>query len=121
MLLHVTESLWLVSPKCSDDGEESGALTGLEHLSLEPHYIHDETSDVSAEMMDMAVDSKIIIFSTTEKALQSWRYPGTSTSHDSELVCTEPTVETNDSLECTNDDEVILPLFPQLFGFVSDL
>jgi hypothetical protein len=25
------------------------------------------------------------------------------------------------SLECTNDDEVILSLFPELFGFVSDL
>jgi hypothetical protein len=33
----------LVSPKCSDDGEESGALTGPEHLSQEPDYIHDET------------------------------------------------------------------------------
>jgi hypothetical protein len=27
----------LVSPKCSNDGEESGALTSLEHLSQEPH------------------------------------------------------------------------------------
>jgi hypothetical protein len=38
----------LVSPKCSNDGEESGALTSLKHLSQEPHYIHDETSDASA-------------------------------------------------------------------------
>jgi hypothetical protein len=61
MLLHVIE--------CSNDGEESGVLNSPEHLSLEPHYIHDEMSDASAEMMDMAVDSKIMIFSPTEKAL----------------------------------------------------
>jgi hypothetical protein len=38
----------LVSPEHSDDGEESGALTSPKHLSQEPHYIHDETSDASA-------------------------------------------------------------------------
>jgi hypothetical protein len=26
-----------------------------------------------------------------------------------------------DSLDCTNDDELILSLFPELSGFVSDL
>jgi hypothetical protein len=30
-------------------------------------------------------------------------------------------VDTNDSLDCTNDDEVILSLFPELIEFVSDL
>jgi hypothetical protein len=31
-------------------------------------------------------------------------------------------VDTNDSLDCTNDDEVILPLlFPEIFEFVSDV
>jgi hypothetical protein len=84
----------VVSPVCSDEGEEFGALTGPEHLSLEPHYIHDEMSDASTEMMDMSVDSKIMIFSPTEKALQAWRHPGPNTSHDSGTVCTEPTVDT---------------------------
>ena len=58
-------------------------------------------------MMDMAVDSKIMIFSPTEKALQAWRHPGSNPSHDLESICTEPTVDTNGSLDCTNDDEVI--------------
>jgi hypothetical protein len=73
------------------------------------------------EMMDMAADSKTMIFSPTEKALQAWRHPGTNPSHDSESFCTEPTVDTNDSLDWTNEDEVILFLFPELFAFVSDL
>jgi hypothetical protein len=30
-------------------------------------------------------------------------------------------VDTNDSLDCTNEDEVILSLFPEIFGFVCDL
>jgi hypothetical protein len=30
-------------------------------------------------------------------------------------------VDTNDSLDCTNDDEVILSLFPELLEFVSAL
>jgi hypothetical protein len=30
-------------------------------------------------------------------------------------------VDTNDSFDCTNDDEVILSLFPELIEFVSDL
>ncbi len=47
MLPHVIKSI-LISPKCSNDGEESGALTSPEHLSQEPHYIHDETSDAPA-------------------------------------------------------------------------
>jgi hypothetical protein len=37
----------LVSPECSNDGKESGALNGPEHFSQEPHYIHDETIDAS--------------------------------------------------------------------------
>ncbi len=61
----------------------------------------------AAEMMDMAVDSKIMIFSPTKKALQAWRHPGSNPSHDLESICTEPTVDTNGSLDCTNDDEVI--------------
>jgi hypothetical protein len=48
----------------------------------------------ATEMMDMAANSKIMIFSPTEKAV----HPGTNPSHDSESVCTEPTVDTNDSL-----------------------
>jgi hypothetical protein len=30
-------------------------------------------------------------------------------------------VDTNDSLDCTNEDKVILFIFPELFAFVSDL
>ncbi len=30
-------------------------------------------------------------------------------------------MDTNDSLDCTNEDEVILVLFPELCAFVSDL
>jgi hypothetical protein len=73
-------------------------------------------------MMDMAVDSKIVIFSPTEKALQNWRHPGSNPSHDADSVHTEPAiVDTNDLLDCTNDDEVTLSLFTELFGFDSDL
>jgi hypothetical protein len=75
----------------------------------------------ATEMIDMAVDNKITIFYPTKKASQAWRNPGTNPSHDSESVCTEPTVDTNDSLDCTNEDEVILILYPELFAFVSDL
>jgi hypothetical protein len=39
----------LVSPKCSNDGEEPGALTSPKHLSQEPHDIHDEMSDASTD------------------------------------------------------------------------
>jgi hypothetical protein len=80
-----------------------------------------ELVSMAAVMMDMAEDSKIVIFSPTAKALQSWRHPGTNPSHHLESVCIEPTVDTDDSLDYTNDDEVILSLFPELFGFVSDL
>jgi hypothetical protein len=75
----------------------------------------------AAEMMDIAVRLQIMTFSPTEKALQAWRHPGTTPSHYLESVCTEPTVDNNDSLDCTNEDEVILFLFPELFAFVSDL
>jgi hypothetical protein len=38
----------LVSPKCSNDGEEElRALGGSEHFSQEPHYIRDDTIDAS--------------------------------------------------------------------------
>jgi hypothetical protein len=30
-------------------------------------------------------------------------------------------MDTNDSLDCTNEDDIILFLFPELFAFVSDL
>jgi hypothetical protein len=80
-----------------------------------------ELVSMAAVMMDMAADSKIVIFSPTAKALQSLRHPDTNPSHHLESVCTEPTVDTDDSLDCTNDNEVILSLFPELFGFVSDL
>jgi hypothetical protein len=33
----------------------------------------------------------------------------------------EPIVDTNASLDCANEDDVILSLFPELFGFVCDL
>jgi hypothetical protein len=72
-------------------------------------------------MMMMVADSKIIIFTPTKKALQAWRHPGTNPSHDLESVCTKPTVDTNDSLDCTNQDDIILALFPELFACVSDL
>ncbi len=157
-LLHCTyaptcHQIPLVSPKCSNDGEESGALTSPKHLSQEPLYMHKETSDASAnsdlthihghgcvtendvpitmdteelvgeaaEMMDMAADSKIMIFSPTKKAIQAWRHPGTNPSHDLESVSTEPTVDTNDSLDCTNENEVLLSLFSKLFGLICDL
>jgi hypothetical protein len=55
------------------------------------------------EIMDMAVDSNVMIFSPIKKALQAWRHPGTNPSHDSESV--------NESLDCTNDYEVILSYF----------
>jgi hypothetical protein len=73
------------------------------------------------EIMDMAVDSYVMVFSPIKKALQYWRHPGTNPSHDSTSICTEPTMDTNDSLACTNDDKVISFLFPELFVFVSDL
>jgi hypothetical protein len=61
-------------------------------------------------------------FSPTKKALQFWRLSCTNPSHDLKSVCTEPTVDTNDSLDCTNDDEVILSLYLESFDFVcSDL
>jgi hypothetical protein len=34
---------------------------------------------------------------------------------------TEPIVDTNASLDCANEDDVMLSLFPELFGFVCDL
>jgi hypothetical protein len=72
--------------------------------------------------MDMAEDSNVTIFSPFKKALQAWRHPGTNPSHDSKSVCTEQTVDTIDSLHYTDDDELILSLFPGLFEFlVSDL
>jgi hypothetical protein len=86
--------------------------------------ISTDTEDLvgeAAEMMDMAADSKLMIFSPTKKVLQAWRHPGTNPSYDSESVCTEPTVDTNDSLDCTNEDDIILFLFPELFACVSDL
>jgi hypothetical protein len=33
----------------------------------------------------------------------------------------EPIVDTNASLDCANEDDVILSLFPELFGFICDL
>jgi hypothetical protein len=74
------------------------------------------------EKIDTAVDSQQCNdISSIENALQYWRHPSTNPSHDSKSVCTGPTVDTNDSLDCTNYDKVILTLFPQLFEFVSDL
>jgi hypothetical protein len=73
------------------------------------------------EMMDMIADSNVMIFSPIKKVLQAWRHRSTNPSHDSKSVCTEPTVDTNNSLDCTNDDEVILTLCPELFEFTSDL
>jgi hypothetical protein len=118
----------LVSPNCSDDGEESGALNSPEHFSQKPHYIHDEMIDASPntgpnnihdyvpeddvsiilnteslfeeqdEIMDMAADSNVMIFSPIKKALQYMRHHSTNPSHDSKSVCTGPTVDTKDSL-----------------------
>jgi|JI9StandDraft_2_1071091.scaffolds.fasta_scaffold1332732_1 hypothetical protein len=33
----------------------------------------------------------------------------------------DPIVDTYASLDCVNEDDVILSLFPELFGFVCDL
>jgi hypothetical protein len=112
MLLHVIKSLWSHQSVPMMGRSPAGALTSPKHLSPEPHYVHDEMSDASTKMIDMApVDSKIMMFLPTKKALQAWRHPGTAPSHDSESVCTEPTVDTNGSVNCTNDDKVILPYF----------
>jgi hypothetical protein len=81
----------------------------------------EELFEEQDEIMDIAVDSNVMIFSPIENAIQYWRQPSTNPSHDSKSVCTRPTVDTNDSLDCTNDDEVILSLFPELFEFFSDL
>jgi hypothetical protein len=48
-----------------------------------------------------------------QEGLTSLETPGTNPSHDLESVCTEPTEDTNDSLDCTNEDEIILVLFPE--------
>jgi hypothetical protein len=90
-----------------------------------PNNIHDYVleDDMSAimsteelfeeqdEIMDMAADSNVMIFSPLENALQDWRHPDTNPSHDSKSACTRPTVDTNDSLDCTNDDKVIFLYF----------
>jgi hypothetical protein len=34
------------------------------------------------EMMDIAADNNVTVFSPSEKALQAWRHPGTNPSHD---------------------------------------
>jgi hypothetical protein len=65
-------------------------------------------------MMDMAVDSNVTIFSPIEKALQAWRHPRTNPNYDSKSVCCELTLDTIDSLDYTDDDEVRLSLFPEL-------
>jgi hypothetical protein len=70
---------------------------------------------------DVVARSEIKLFSPTEEALQAWRHHGTKPSHDLESICTEPTVDINDSLDCTNEDDVILFSFSELFAFVSDL
>jgi hypothetical protein len=136
----------LVSPEHSNDGEESGGLTSPKHLSKEPYYIHHETSDAFLDpgcvlegevsiildikelnvevngTIKLAADSNVMIFSPIKKAfLQAWRHPSMNPSHDSKSVCTKLTVDTIDSLDYTDDDEVILSLFPELFEFVSDL
>jgi hypothetical protein len=81
----------------------------------------EELFEEQDEIMDMAAESNVMIFSPTEKPLQYLRHPGTNPRHDLKSVCTGPTVDTNDFLDCTDDDEVILSLFPELFKFVSDL
>jgi hypothetical protein len=81
----------------------------------------EEAVGEATEMMDMATDSKIAIFSPTKKALQAWRQQGTKPSHDLESVCTELTMGTDDSLDCVNEDDVISSLFSELFGFICDL
>jgi hypothetical protein len=80
----------------------------------------EELFDEQDETMDVAVDINVMIFFIS-RTLQYWRYPSTNPIHDSKSVCTRPIVGTNNSLDCTNDDEVILSLFQELFGFFSDL
>jgi hypothetical protein len=68
----------LVSPEHSDDGkEESGALNGSEHISQEPHYIHDDVSimpnteeEEQNEKENVEARSEIILLSPTEGGLQ---------------------------------------------------
>jgi hypothetical protein len=81
----------------------------------------EEIFEEQDEIMDMALGSNVMIFSPIKNVLQHWRHPDTNPSHDSKSVCTGPTVYTDDSLDCTNDDGVILSLFPELFEFDSDL
>jgi hypothetical protein len=47
MLLQVIKLLWSHQNILMMGRQESGALTGPKHLSQEPHYFHDETSDAS--------------------------------------------------------------------------
>jgi hypothetical protein len=89
-----------------------------------PNNIHDYVLEddvfiiTNTEELFEEQDESVMIFSFIKKDLQYWRHPGTNPSHDLKSVCTEPTMDTNDSLDCTNDDEVILSLFPELFEFM---
>jgi hypothetical protein len=150
MLLHVIKSLWshqsvpmmgrslelslvlntFLRKYIHDETSDTSTNSDLTHIDghgcvpendVSITMATEELVGEAAEMMDITVDSKITIFSPTKKALQAWRHPGTNPSHDLESVCTEPTVDTNDSPDCTNEDDIILFLFPELFAFVSDL
>jgi hypothetical protein len=77
----------------------------------------------AAEMVDMPVDSKIRYFLLLRRPYKLGdTLAPTQAMTQSECLCAKPTVDTNDSLDCTNEDyEVILFLFPEFFAFVSDL
>jgi hypothetical protein len=83
-----------------------------------PNNIHDYVPEQSRDIWRWNNGYGNISLSLT---LQYQRHPSTDPSHDSKSVCTRPTVDTNDSLDCTNANEVILSIFPELFEFVSDL
>jgi hypothetical protein len=97
----------------TSDTSTNSDLTHIDGHSCVPENDVSITTDTeelvgeATEMMEMAADSKILIFTHTKKALQAWRHPGTNPSHDLESVCNETTVDTNDSLDCTNEDDII--------------
>jgi hypothetical protein len=101
MLLHVIISLWSHPSIPMMGSKESGALNSPEHLSQEPHYIHDETIDefpgtglndillednVSIvpntkelfeeqdEKENVEAEAKIMLLSPTEEVLQVWKH-----------------------------------------------
>jgi hypothetical protein len=112
MLLHVIESLWSHQSVPIMGRSQEHSTGSPEPFSQEPHYIHDEMIDASPgtgpndihdyvleddmsvitsteevfeeqdEIMDIAANSNVLIFSPIKNALQYWRHPSSYPSHD---------------------------------------